>query len=507
MKKIRHQTVVVVVAMVLFSGFPGCSDTSSSNLEVSAVTQDTSAVQFTGTSEVRGADDREISTETTYSEKNVATSTGISTGSDAEAYTSTAVSDNPECIVSEDTADKQNRISNAEIHYISGEIKFDIYDSQWLLPWNERWNKAISAEFFPLILIEEPSDIFIYPFISGYSLNLINEFGEVVYKTPIRVHGVHKIYDNNNSWGHVDFPSSTRLFDTWIVDPPEYVGYAVYKNGKELASLELSKHFPEVEVIEPETCQIIDGKEFEVSWIGTDLDNDTLVYSVQYWVSDKENGDGFHPLYFYYFGTEPVAGTSLTLNRRNIISGRLDTRADIYPRYMKFKVRVLVSDGTRSTYANSGRFLLSNAPSVEIERYAVGKTYETVTFNFEARVSGFRNPNYDPANIEEQFYLEERDFNFVWYSNLSGYLCNDAYYSLRHPENGNDIYTNLSSGIHTITVTAYDRYGNSASDEIELDVRNELTTLEIDKNLDPQSCVQPKPPGQSEVVIATTIPM
>ena len=174
---------------------------------------------------------------------------------------------------------------------------------------------------------------------------------------------------------------------------------------------------------------------------------------------------------------------------------------------MKFKVRVLVSDGTRSTYANSGRFLLSNAPSVEIERYAVGKTYETVTFNFEARVSGLRNPNYDPANIEEQFYLKEKDFNFVWYSNLSGYLCNDAYYSLRHPENGNDIYTNLSSGIHTITVTATDRYGNSASDEIELDVRNELTTLEIDKNLDPQSCVQPKPPGQSEVVTATTIPM
>lgn len=323
------------------------------------------------------------------------------------------------------------------MHYISGEIEYNILDginNDRIL----RYDKTISAEFDPLTLIDSPPDLFIFPFISGYRLELMNEYGDVVYKIPVRVLGA------DNTWPafNLQWPSDKLPFDTWIVDPPEFNSYALYNHDKLLALVDLSEHFPKVEVTEPKACKIISGNEFEVSWVGSDKDNDSLVYSVWYLFFDEQAG-----FWGVYEIADNLQNMNLSIKRSQVY----------YPTSSKSKIRVIVSDGTRSSYAESEIFAVSNAPSVTINDYEDDETYETTEFIFSAWTTGFAYSTLDDS-------VSFIDLNFKWHSNINGFLGS-----------GDQIQATLSSGNHTITVTVSDKYGNSASDTIEFKVRNELS--------------------------------
>ena len=328
-------------------------------------------------------------------------------------------------------------VEGAQMHYISGEIEYNILDginNDRIL----RYDKTISAEFNPLTLIDSPPDLFIFPFISGYRLELMNEYGDVVHKIPVRVLGV------DNTWPafNLQWPSDKLPFDTWIVDPPEFNSYALYNHDKLLALVDLSEHFPKVEVTEPKACKIISGNEFEVSWVGSDKDNDSLVYSVWYLFFDEQAG-----FWGVYEIADNLQNMNLSIKRSQVY----------YPTSSKSKIRVIVSDGTRSSYAESEIFAVSNAPSVTINDYEDDETYETTEFIFSAWTTGFAYSTLDDP-------VSFIDLNFKWHSNINGFLGS-----------GDQIQATLSSGNHTITVTVSDKYGNSASDTIEFKVRNELS--------------------------------
>lgn len=271
-----------------------------------------------------------------------------------------SIDPNPGCLNTEERGENLRTIEGVQMHYISGEVKFNIRDgisNDNIL----RYDKTISAEFNPLTLIESPPHLFIFPFISGYRLELMNDSGDMVRKIPVRVWGA------NNSWHAVNlqWPNDKLPFDTWIVDPPEFKSYALYNQDKLLAFVELSEHFPEVEVIEPRACRIIDGNEFEVSWAGSDEDGDTLVYSVEYLFFDEQNG-----YWVVYTMAENLQNTNLLIKRSEVY----------HPVSSQSKIRVIVSDGSRSSYAESGIFAVSNSPSVAISSYDEGITYEIADF-------------------------------------------------------------------------------------------------------------------------------
>lgn len=327
-------------------------------------------------------------------------------------------------------------IEAAQMHYISGEIEYNILDginNDKIL----RYDKTISAEFNPLTLIDSPPDLFIFPFISGYRLELMNEYGNVVSKIPVRVLGADITLPAFN----LQWPNNKLPFDTWIVDPPEFNSYALYNHDKLLASVDLSEHFPEVEVIEPKACKIISENEFEVFWMGSDKDNDALVYSVWYLFFDEQAG-----FWGVYMIADNLQNTYLSIKRSQVY----------HPTSSQSRIRIIVSDGTRSSYAESEIFAVSNAPSVTIDNYEDGETYETTEFILSAWTTGFAYSTLDDP-------VSFIDLNFKWHSNINGFLGS-----------GDQIQATLSSGNHTITVTVSDKYGNSASDTIEFKVRNEL---------------------------------
>lgn len=429
---------LAIIVVVCSLSIVGCSGSDESVGEVDEFHTVASAIDVNA--EKSKVEDRVSEEEMRdQMEKDIESFAVVTDESTGDSPSFSEIGSNSECEISDNNHDSSNRNFQLPIHYISGEIKYNIRDglsNEGIL----RWDKPVSAEFYPLTLTENPPYILLYPFTSEYSLNLKNELGEVVYKTPIRVHGINytwNIYEHDIQW-----PSETLPFDTWIVDPPEYASYAIYNNDIELASLELSKHFPEVEVIEPKTCSIIGGSDFEVSWAGSDKDNNALVYSVEYSFFDEQAG-------YWIFNeiAENVPGASLSIKRSEIYN----------PTSSRSKIRVIVSDGTRSSYAESGIFYVSNSPSVAIKSYDEGETYEITDFILSAWTTGFVYSTFDDPSSAD-------DLNFNWHSNINGFLGN-----------GEQIRATLSSGDHIITVTVSDRYGNSASDTIQFKVRNELS--------------------------------
>ena len=429
----RDSAIIVVVCFLAVTGCSGSDenavkadkfDTIENTTDVSA---DKSEIEY-------GLSEEETQDQT---EKDIANFGAVTDEDASDSSSVSEVDSNFECEISENVSVASRGISKMPIHYISGEVKFNIrdgIDNDKIL----KYNKPISGEFNTLTLVDSPPELFIFPFISGYSLELIDEYGGLVYKIPVRVWGV------NNSWPAVNlqWPSDKLPFDTWIIDPPEFNSYALYNQGKLLAFVELSEHFPKVEVIKPEACKIIDESEFEVSWAGSDKDGDALIYSVEYSSFDEQIG------YWVTFKMEEsLKDTNLSIKRTEVY----------YPTSSQSRIRVIASDGTRSSYAESEIFIVSNAPSVAIDSYEEGETYETTEFILSAWATGFAHSTFDEPN-------SFADLNFRWHSNINGFLGS-----------GQQIPATLPSGNHTITVTVSDRHGNLASDTIEFKVRNELS--------------------------------
>ena len=289
---------------------------------------------------------------------------------------------------------------------------------------------------------------------SRYFFELRDELGNSIIRFPVQ-----------DAWGSDDTDSrmpvslplhlSSWPYFVWgrIYCPPAFASYAFIHDDTEIASLKLSENSPTVSIIEPSAGQIIEGSAIQISWIGADLDNDPLKYFLEYTCYGR-----------YIRWTDEISGTN-AIYGRNIKLKRILFCPTIFPeanqRYSEAKIKITVSDGTRSSYAESEIFYVSNAPAVAIDHLVEGGTYAP---HFNWRLSAFFYGFVDPdrSSSSSLVYLKLKDLNFEWYSNLNGFLGT-----------GNPITIfNLLSGEQTITVIVSDSFGNSASDSVKITIED-----------------------------------
>jgi len=213
-------------------------------------------------------------------------------------------------------------------------------------------------------------------------------------------------------------------FSFMVFDPPDYTSFAIKQNGRELLVMQRSANTPTVEVSGVSTNQLFSQADtINLSWVGADQDEDPLTYRVYYSV---DGGSSYEP---YSLET--------TGNRKAIEVSRL--RGSDSARF-----GISVSDGTRSAFTESPVFRVANhAPEVRIESPSSGVVLAE-SQGFLLKASG-----YD----EEDGSL---GFNaYSWISSVNGNLGTGAHVVLSANQ--------LAPGTHTITVTATDSSGLTAT--------------------------------------------
>ena len=294
---------------------------------------------------------------------------------------------------------------------------------------------------------------------SRYFFELRDELGNSIIRFPAQ-----------DAWGSDDTDSrmpvsltlnlSSEPYFVWgrIYCPPAFASYAFIHDDTEIASLKLSENPPTVSIIEPSSGQIIEGNAIQISWIGTDLDNDPLKYYFGYSYHDSELG--YHDDNEFdrmSLGREDaIYRTNYTIKRTWFCPLK---PAEANQRYSEAKIKITVSDGTRSSYTESEIFYVINAPAVAINHLEEGGTYAPhFNWRLSALFCGFVDP--DLSSSSSLVFLKLKDLNFEWYSNLDGFLGT-----------GNPITVfNLLSGEQTITVVVSDGFGNSASDSVKITI-------------------------------------
>ena len=236
---------------------------------------------------------------------------------------------------------------------------------------------------------------------------------------------------------------TSAVFSFVVSDPPEYSSFAVKHDGSELVVVERSAGAPSVSVSGPTAGQVFGaGSDVSVSWSGSDADGDELSYRVYY---SADGGEVYMPL------SLETADTSMTLS-----AGRLRGSSQA-------RIGVSVSDGARSSFAESAVFSVANhAPDVSIRTPVSGDVFaEDQGFVVEAVAYDMEDGLVPSSHIS-------------WRSSIDGSLGAGRYLVLSAAD--------LTAGSHTITVTATDASGLSASDSVNIAVslRNALPVANDD---------------------------
>ena len=225
-------------------------------------------------------------------------------------------------------------------------------------------------------------------------------------------------------------PSSER-WRVAVPDAPAYSSYRIRKGTQTVALSEVSAAAPVVAVSAPAAAQVVDGDSVTVSWTGVDVDGDELVYHVDY------SGDGGATYSTVGVG---LRSTSLVLERDELAGS---TRAVF---------RVIASDGTRSTAAQSPVFTVAeNSPDVIVHSPDDGRVF-----------GGAGTVVLDATGIDTEDGVMGGSA-LVWTSDLDGQIAATA--AARIPTDA------LSEGTHVLTVTATDSSGAGASASVTVTVR------------------------------------
>ena len=237
--------------------------------------------------------------------------------------------------------------------------------------------------------------------------------------------------------------SDDQESELWVVpvsDPPtDWAKYRISKTvttssgvgGAEgssssttvLTEVTRSANAPTVSVTAPTAGQILNGDTVTFSWSGTDADSDTLSYMVEY---SDDGGSTYE--------TIAVDHTSSSMTTDRIrLAGSTSAR-----------IRVTVSDGTRSTSVQSPIFTVAaNSPEVFIHSPADNSSL------LGARSLILRATAYDPE--DGRLGLS----SIRWSSSIDGALGT-----------GGSLVTStadLTAGVHVLTATATDSSGASGS--------------------------------------------
>ena len=216
-----------------------------------------------------------------------------------------------------------------------------------------------------------------------------------------------------------------------VYNPPEYSSFAVTKGGEEISVVNLSDNTPDISISGPKTGQSFTANStIDLSWEGIDSDNDTLRYSLYY---STNGGTTYRPLQI---------GIKIT---------SLSFRADKLEGSDQARIGVSVSDGTRSSFAETSVFSISgHSPEVWIETPSAG-TVLAERQGFLLDASGYdREDGSLPSSA------------FSWTSNIDGNLGTGEFLVLSA--------SRLSSGVHTITVTATDSDLMTAAATVEITI-------------------------------------
>ena len=134
------------------------------------------------------------------------------------------------------------------------------------------------------------------------------------------------------------------LSERWVVsvkNPPDYASYRIQRRSEVIATVERSSTAPAVAVTAPTAGQVLSADTMEFTWTGSDADGDTLSYTVQYSIDGGVN-----------YKTIALGHNSTRLLRdRRSLAGSARAR-----------IRVIASDGARSTTAESAVFTVAASP-------------------------------------------------------------------------------------------------------------------------------------------------
>jgi hypothetical protein len=212
--------------------------------------------------------------------------------------------------------------------------------------------------------------------------------------------------------------------------------------GQVIASRSASANAPTVNLTSPTDGSQLPPGPFQVSWTGSDLDGDTLTYSLLY---SYDGGTSWQTL------TTNLTGTGLELNTNQLPGG-------------SGQLRVVASDGFLSGQDTNGTLGMPlHAPSAQIL---------------------LPNPNqvfYPTQQVVLQgaaYDLEDGtlgDAAFVWSSSIDGVLGTGA--SLSTSE--------LSTGVHVITLQVTDSNGMSSQVQRTIQVAQEGTPVAVNLTVAP----------------------
>ena len=278
------------------------------------------------------------------------------------------------------------------------------------------------------------------PLLGDYVLELRDASGGVVRSVSFAASvGVDDLEPGS---GPLPEPSNA-VFSFVVSDPPEYSSFAIKHDDSEVLVVNRSASAPSVSVSGPSAGQFFGaGSDINVSWSGSDADDDELRYRVYYSV---DGGTTYAPL---------SLGT--------------DSTSKIYPASKlegttQARIGVSVSDGARSSFAETPVFSVANhAPEISIRTPVSGDVFaENQGFVVEAVAYDMEDGLVPSSHIS-------------WESSIDGSLGAGRYLVLSAAD--------LTAGSHTLTVTATDSLGVSASASVDIviSLRNALPVANDD---------------------------
>ena len=273
-----------------------------------------------------------------------------------------------------------------------------------------------------------------------YVLELRNISNEVVHSISFSAtEGIPHILPDTT----LSSESTKANFSFIVSEPPEYTSFAITYEGRELLVVDRSANAPSVSISGPIAGQVFDAtSSINVSWIGSDTDNDELSYRVYY---STDGGTIYKPL------SLETEDTSKTFPVEKLEGS---SRA---------RIGVSVSDGARSSFAETPVFSVANhAPEVSVRTPVSGDVFaENQGFVVEAVAYDMEDGLLPSSSI-------------VWESSIDGSLGSGRYLVLSAAD--------LTAGSHTLTVTATDSSGVSASASVDIviSLRNALPVANDD---------------------------
>ena len=226
-------------------------------------------------------------------------------------------------------------------------------------------------------------------------------------------------------------PALSELWAVHVADPPDYASYRIWRGAQQILHTGRSTVAPSVEITSPGSGDVLSGATVEFAWTASDADGDALSYLVQY---STDGGATYETIAVDY------PSTSLTLDR-STLAGSAQAR-----------LRVIASDGTRSTTAQSAVFAVAeNPPQVFIGSPTTGAIYGGPR-SIVLDASGHDPEDgalYGPA--------------IVWASDIDGHVVTGARAVIDT--------TDLTAGTHVLTATATDSDNMTASASVTVTIK------------------------------------